>query len=99
MLPSASLAGLLPEIQYCLHRFCDCQVGRIQHVCICCGSERRGGAPGIARIMPGEEIDQKAIEYLTAQERAGGSLFGVYEGRVFVVDETQPLLTAKENDD
>ncbi len=55
--------------------------------------------PGIARIMPGEVIDQKAIEYLTAQERAGGSLFGVYEGRVFVVDETRPLLNAKEKDD
>ena len=43
--------------------------------------------PGIALVMPGEVIDQRAIDYLTAQERGGGSLFGVRDGRVFIVRE------------
>lgn len=46
--------------------------------------------PGIALVMPGEVIGRKTIDYLTAQARAGGALFGVYGGRVFVVDETPP---------
>ena len=41
--------------------------------------------PGIALVMPGEVIDQRAIDYLTAQERGGGTLFGVRDGKVFVV--------------
>lgn len=43
--------------------------------------------PGIALVMPGEVIGQRAIDYLLAQECAGGALFGVYDGRVFVVSE------------
>ncbi len=43
--------------------------------------------PGIALVMPGEVIDQHAIDYLLAQESGGGSLFGVYDGRVFVAQE------------
>ena len=43
--------------------------------------------PGISLVMPGEVIGQRAIDYLTAQEREGGTLFGVYNGNVFVVDE------------
>jgi arginine/lysine/ornithine decarboxylase len=43
--------------------------------------------PGIARVMPGERIDRDAIAYLTAMERDGGALFGVREGRVFVIKE------------
>ena len=41
--------------------------------------------PGIALVMPGEVIDQRAIDYLTTQERGGGTLFGVRDGKVFVV--------------
>ena len=41
--------------------------------------------PGIARIMPGERIDQQAIVELCAQEQNGGELFGVYNGTIFVV--------------
>ena len=43
--------------------------------------------PGIALVMPGEVIRQSVIDELVAQERGGGSLFGVYEGSIFVVDE------------
>ena len=43
--------------------------------------------PGIALVMPGEVIDQRAIDYLLTQESGGGALFGVYDGRVFVVEE------------
>ncbi|NLI54101.1 MAG: aminotransferase class V-fold PLP-dependent enzyme [Clostridiales bacterium] len=43
--------------------------------------------PGIALVMPGETIDRRAIEYLTAEERGGGALFGVRDGRVFVMKE------------
>ncbi|HAX39861.1 MAG TPA: hypothetical protein DCY10_03120 [Clostridiales bacterium] len=43
--------------------------------------------PGIALVMPGEVIDPRAIDYLIAQEKSGGSLFGAYDGRVFVVAE------------
>ncbi len=43
--------------------------------------------PGIALIMPGEEIEQRAIDYLTAQEKDGGSLFGVRNGNIFVMKE------------
>lgn len=41
--------------------------------------------PGIALVMPGEVIDRRAMDYLAAQERAGGTLFGVRDGEVFVV--------------
>ena len=41
--------------------------------------------PGIALVMPGEVIDRRAIDYLTAQEREGGTLFGVRDSNVFVV--------------
>ncbi len=41
--------------------------------------------PGIALVMPGEVIDQRAIDYLTTQELGGGTLFGVRDGKVFVV--------------
>jgi arginine/lysine/ornithine decarboxylase len=43
--------------------------------------------PGIALVMPGEIIDRRAIEYLLAQERGGGALFGVYGGSIFVVED------------
>lgn len=43
--------------------------------------------PGIALVMPGEVIDQRAIDYLLTQESGGGALFGVYDSRVFVVEE------------
>ena len=43
--------------------------------------------PGIALVMPGEVVDRRAIEYLLAQERGGGALFGVYEGSIFVVED------------
>ena len=43
--------------------------------------------PGIALVMPGEVIDQRVIDSLTAEEKDGGALFGVYNGNVFVVDE------------
>ena len=43
--------------------------------------------PGIALVMPGEVGDRRAIEYLLAQERGGGALFGVYEGSIFVVED------------
>ncbi len=43
--------------------------------------------PGVALVMPGEVVDRSAIDYLTAQERAGGALFGVYDGSIFVVEE------------
>ena len=46
--------------------------------------------PGIALVMPGEVIDQCAIDYLLAQEKNGGALFGVYDGRVFVIAEQSP---------
>ena len=44
--------------------------------------------PGIALVMPGEVIDRRAIDYLAAQEREGGTLFGVRDGKVFVVCES-----------
>ena len=43
--------------------------------------------PGIALVMPGEVVDRRAIDYLLAQERGGGALFGVYEGSVFVAED------------
>jgi len=43
--------------------------------------------PGIALVMPGEEINKRTIDYLLSQERDGGALFGVYEGSVFVTEE------------
>ena len=43
--------------------------------------------PGIALVMPGEVIEQRAIDYLFSQERDGGTLFGVRNGEVFVVCE------------
>ncbi|MDD4311692.1 MAG: aminotransferase class V-fold PLP-dependent enzyme [Eubacteriales bacterium] len=42
--------------------------------------------PGIALVMPGEVIDQRAIDYLMLQQQAGGALFGEYDGNVFVVE-------------
>ena len=41
--------------------------------------------PGIARVLPGEQIDGRAINDLLTEERNGGALFGVRDGRVFVV--------------
>ena len=41
--------------------------------------------PGIARVLPGERIDDKAMNDLLTEERNGGALFGVRDGRVFVV--------------
>ena len=41
--------------------------------------------PGIARILPGELIDAQVIADLTAEKEAGGALFGVRDGKVFVV--------------
>ena len=41
--------------------------------------------PGIARILPGELIDAQVIADLTAEKEAGGALFGVRDGQVFVV--------------
>ncbi len=43
--------------------------------------------PGIALVMPGEVIDRLAVDYLRAQARAGGALFGVYNESVFVMRE------------
>lgn len=43
--------------------------------------------PGIALVMPGEVIDRRAIDYLNAEQRNGGALFGIREGRVFVIKE------------
>ena len=43
--------------------------------------------PGIALVMPGEVIRQSTIDDLLMQERGGASLFGVYKGSIFVVDE------------
>jgi arginine/lysine/ornithine decarboxylase len=42
--------------------------------------------PGIALVMPGERFDRRAIDYLTAQEKNGGAIFGIYDGSVFVVE-------------
>ena len=42
--------------------------------------------PGIALVMPGERFDRRAIDYLTAQEKNGGAIFGIYDGNVFVVE-------------
>ena len=42
--------------------------------------------PGIALVMPGEVFDRRAIDYLTAQEKNGGAIFGIYDGNVFVVE-------------
>ena len=41
--------------------------------------------PGIARILPGEVIDARAIADLATEERTGGALFGVRDGMIFVV--------------
>ena len=41
--------------------------------------------PGIAIIMPGEQIERRAIDYLFAQEQSGAALFGVRQGNVFVM--------------
>ena len=43
--------------------------------------------PGIALVMPGEVVDQRAIDYLLAQESGGSALFGVYDGSIFVVED------------
>ncbi len=44
--------------------------------------------PGIAIVMPGETIERSAIDYLLAQQTGGGALFGVRDGRVFVMINT-----------
>ena len=41
--------------------------------------------PGIARVLPGELIDARAIADLITEEKTGGALFGVRDGQVFVV--------------
>jgi arginine/lysine/ornithine decarboxylase len=41
--------------------------------------------PGIARVLPGERIDDRAILELIAEEQSGGALFGVRDGQIFVV--------------
>ena len=41
--------------------------------------------PGIARVLPGEKIDATMIADITMEEKSGGALFGVRDGRVFVV--------------
>lgn len=41
--------------------------------------------PGIALWQPGERIEQRQIEYLTALQAQGCELFGVYDGKVEVV--------------
>lgn len=43
--------------------------------------------PGIPCFIPGERIDAVAVEYLTAQQEMGASLFGVRGGKVTVVSE------------
>ena len=43
--------------------------------------------PGIALVMPGELLDQRAIDYLSAQSHNGGALFGVREGNIFVMKD------------
>jgi len=43
--------------------------------------------PGIARVMPGERVDKRAISNLISEERGGGALFGVHKGKVFVVKQ------------
>jgi arginine decarboxylase len=45
--------------------------------------------PGIALVMPGEAVDREAIEYMNAQERGGGALFGVHDGAIFVVRDQE----------
>lgn len=45
--------------------------------------------PGIARIMPGERIDAKEAQRLLEERKNGGALFGVRDGRVFVVKEEE----------
>ena len=52
----------------------------------CVASEAMGVyPPGIARVLPGERIDDRAISDLTMEERIGGALFGVRDGKIFVV--------------
>jgi len=43
--------------------------------------------PGIARVLPGEMIDVQSIEDLTTEECNGGTLFGVRDGQIFVVQQ------------
>lgn len=43
--------------------------------------------PGIARIMPGERIDQTVVSDLLLEERNGGALFGVHDGKIFVMQQ------------
>lgn len=41
--------------------------------------------PGVALVMPGEVITKNTILYLQEEERTGATLFGVRNGRIFVV--------------
>jgi arginine/lysine/ornithine decarboxylase len=41
--------------------------------------------PGIARVLAGEKIDDRAISDLLTEEQSGGALFGVRDGMIFVV--------------
>ena len=43
--------------------------------------------PGIALLAPGEVFSARAVDDLLEQQRQGGALFGVRDGRVFVTTE------------
>ncbi|MEL7610069.1 MAG: aminotransferase class I/II-fold pyridoxal phosphate-dependent enzyme [Bacillota bacterium] len=46
--------------------------------------------PGIAAVLPGQRMSERAIAYLLEQQRRGGGLFGITQGCVSCVKE-EPL--------